>query len=197
MGKGKRKRQGSPGQSQSAPAKGQNATATKQGSSAKRVSPAIIVAGVGVAAVILIAIIAGQGAQSVTVVDGQVSRVIATVDECAFTTIDLSIPSDVTTEEAASTIFDTLSTEPGVGRVTVYEDDARVEIDYCQSYNSEPRLREVLVATGYVSEQSAPAPTPEAESAPAPSPESDPAPAPSPESAPAPGSVPAPESPRQ
>ncbi len=170
MGKGKRMRQAS--QVQETPAKAQMdqpmAKAKQQSSSAKRLSPRLIIVIVGVVAVVAIAVIAGRGANTATMVDGKVSRIIATVDECAFATIELQLPAEVSAEDAAAVIFDTLSTEAGVGLVTVYEDGPRVEIDYCQSYTSEPALREALAPTGYVTEQPVAEPAP----APAPQPES-------------------------
>ncbi len=169
MGKGKRKRQDSP-QVQETPAEAQTgqpkAQAKQQSSSAKRLSPRVILVIVGVVAVVAIAIIAGSVANTVTMVDGKASRIIATVDECAFATIELQLPAEVSAEDAAAVIFDTLSTEIGVGLVTVYEDEPRVEINYCQSYTSEPVLRQALAQTGYVTQQ------PAAEPAPAPQPES-------------------------
>ncbi len=105
---------------------------------------------IGVAAiVIVIAIVAGSGAQGVEFVDGKASRTIATVDECQFTSIAVTLPPDKTSEEAAEGIFDALSKSTGVGLVSVYEDDPRVEIDFCQSYTSEEQLRAILAEAGY------------------------------------------------
>lgn len=116
----------------------------------KRKAPVIPLT-IGVVVILIaIAVIAGGGANSVALVDGQVSRTIATVDECASTVLTLSIPPDGDTEEAAAAIFDALSKTVGVGEVTVYEENPRVQIEYCQSYTSEPELRSVLAPTGYL-----------------------------------------------
>lgn len=105
---------------------------------------------IGVAAVVIvIAIVAGSGAQGIEFVDGKVSRTIATVDECQFTTIAVTLPADETSEDAAAGIFDALSKTTGVGLVSIYEDDPRVEIDFCQSYTSEQQLRAILAEAGY------------------------------------------------
>ena len=103
-----------------------------------------------VAVFVVVAVVASMNANSVEVVDGQVTRIIATVDECAFATITLDVPADEPIDEVANAVFDALSRTEGVGEVTVYEDPPRVDIDYCQSYSSEPVLREVLAGTGYV-----------------------------------------------
>lgn len=136
-----------------------NKQAVETAASAKSKSPAksgarkapIVPVTIAIAAiVVVVTLIAGRGATTVTFVDGKVSRTIAAVDECAFTTLQLSIPADVVPEDAAAAVFDALSRTAGVGLVTVYEDDPRVEIDYCQSYTSEPALREALAQTGYL-----------------------------------------------
>jgi len=139
--------------------KNRNKPAPAETSRAAAAAPArklpILPITIGVAAVIIvIAIAAGSGAQSVQFVDGKASRTIATVDECQFTTIAVTLPADQTPEEAAAGIFDALSKTPrgGVGLVSVYKDDPRVEIDYCQSYTSEPELRAALAEAGYLAE---------------------------------------------
>lgn len=167
MGKSKRNRN-----KQAEEAASQAAASSAKKKSGKGTSPAIILAIGGVALVVVIAVIAGGGANTVTMVDGKASRIIATVDECAFTTIEIAIPAGVSGEEAATAVFDRLSGEIGVGLVTVYEDNPRVEIDYCQSYTSEPVLRQALADIGYASAAPAPDPEPEPETAPSPMPES-------------------------
>lgn len=102
--------------------------------------------------VIAIAIIAGGGANTTTFVNGQVSRTIATVDECASATLPLTVPAGETMEDVASGVFDALSRTSGVGLVTVFEDDPRVSIEYCQSYCDEPTLRDVLGQAGYLAQ---------------------------------------------
>lgn len=107
-----------------------------------------ITIGVVVVLIAIVVVVSSQ-AQSVNFVDGKTSRTIATVDECAFTTLAISIPEGMSPEDAAQGIFDALSRTTGVGLVTIYEDDPRVEIDYCASYTSEPVLRDILVQAGY------------------------------------------------
>jgi len=125
---------------------------TPHAGSGKRPIPIVPVT-IGVVAVLIaIVIIASAGANTVEIVDGKVSRTIATVDECASATLPLAIPAGSTIEEAAEAIFDALSKTAGVGMVTVYEDDPRVSIEYCQSYSSEPGLRETLAPTGYLAQ---------------------------------------------
>ena len=102
--------------------------------------------------VIAIAIIAGGGANTTTFVNGQVSRTIATVDECASASLPLTVPDGETMEDVASGVFDTLSRTSGVGLVTVFEDEPRVDIEYCQSYTSEPALRDILGQAGYLAQ---------------------------------------------
>jgi hypothetical protein len=102
--------------------------------------------------VIAIAIIAGGGANTTTFVNGQVSRTIATVDECASTVLPLAVPEGESMEDVASGVFDALSRTEGVGLVTVFEDDPRVSIEYCQSYSSDPVLRDILSQAGYLAQ---------------------------------------------
>ena len=99
---------------------------------------------------VAIAIIAGGGANTTTFVDGQVSRTIATVDECASTTLPLAVPEGQTMEDVAAGVFEALSRTTGVGLVTVYESDPRVSIEYCQSYSSDPTLRDIIGQAGYL-----------------------------------------------
>jgi hypothetical protein len=102
--------------------------------------------------VVAIAIIAGGGANTTTFVNGEVSRTIATVDECASTVLPLAVPSGETMEDVASGVFEALSRTEGVGLVTVFEDDPRVDIQYCQSYSDDPTLREILGQAGYLAQ---------------------------------------------
>lgn len=138
MGKSKRNRESTAAESQSAAAPG------------KKKAPIMPVT-IGIA-VLLIAIVAFAQASNnrPTLVDGQVSRVIANVDECASTTVALELPADVDTVAAAEAIFDALNGLEGVGRVTVYEENPRAEINYCQSYTGEAQLQATLAPTGYV-----------------------------------------------
>ncbi len=121
-----------------------------QAAASKRKAPVIPVTIAFVVVLVVIAVIAGSGANQVSLVDGKVTRTIATVDECASATLPLTIPAGETIEDAAESIFDALSKTTGVGVVTVYEDDPRVQIAYCQSNSTEPALREVLAPTGYL-----------------------------------------------
>lgn len=118
--------------------------------SVKKKAPMIPVT-IGIA-VVLIAIVAFAQTNSTrpTLVDGQVSRVIANVDECASATVALQLPAEVDTVAAAESIFDALNELEGVGRVTVYDVNPRVEIAYCQSYIGEAELQASLAQTGYV-----------------------------------------------
>lgn len=154
MGKSKRNRNKQPAATsqQPAAAKQQSSTAKQRSTSSGRKLPIVPITFGVVAIVIAIVVIAGSGAQDVTFVDGKASRTIATVDECQFTTLAIAIPAEVTSEQAAEDIFDALSDITGVGLVSVYEDDPRVEIDYCQSYTSEPELRSVLAEAGYLAQ---------------------------------------------
>lgn len=123
---------------------------TPQSGSGKRPIPIVPVT-IGVVAVLIaIVVIASAGADTVEMVDGQVSRTIATVDECQEATFALAVPAESTIEEAAEAVFDALSKSAGVGLVTVYAEDPRVNIQYCQSYSNEPALREALAPTGYL-----------------------------------------------
>jgi hypothetical protein len=123
---------------------------TPQAGSGKRSIPIVPVT-IGVVAILIaIVIIASSGADTVEMVNGQVSRTIATVDECQEANFALAVPAGSTIEEAAEAIFDALSKTAGVGLVTVYAEDPRVNIQYCQSYSNEPALRESLAPTGYL-----------------------------------------------
>ncbi|MDF1543081.1 MAG: hypothetical protein RQ731_00840 [Anaerosomatales bacterium] len=117
---------------------------------AKKKSPVVPLTIGVIAVVVVIAIIAGGGANTTTFVDGQASRTIATVDECASTTLPLAVPEGQTMEDVAAGVFEGLSRTNGVGVVTVYENDPRVNIEYCQSYSSDPTLREVIGQAGYL-----------------------------------------------
>jgi hypothetical protein len=108
---------------------------------------------IGVIAVfIVIAVIASANANRATFVDGQISRTIATVDECASATLPLTVPEGQTMEDVAAGVFDALSRTSGVGLVTVFEDGPRVDIEYCQSYSNEPALRQILAQAGYLAQ---------------------------------------------
>ncbi len=113
-------------------------------------SPAMLITVMVVVVLVVVAVIAMSNANRLEVVDGKVSRIMATVDECAFATLTLNVPPDEPVEVVAETVFDALSRGVGIGRVTVHEQPSMVEIDYCQSYTSEPQLRELLAATGYL-----------------------------------------------
>ncbi|MBW6468504.1 MAG: hypothetical protein K0B85_05015 [Coriobacteriia bacterium] len=117
---------------------------------AKKKSPVVPLTIGVIAVVVVIAIVAGGGANTTTFVDGQVSRTIATVDECASTTLPLDVPEGQTMEDVAAGVFEALSRTTGVGVVTVYENDPRVSIEYCQSYSNEPTLREIIGQAGYL-----------------------------------------------
>lgn len=120
--------------------------------SVKKKAPVVPIT-IGVIVVfIVIAVIASGGANSTEFVNGQVSRTIATVDECASAELALAVPEGETMEDVATAVFEALSRTEGVGLVTVYEENPRVSIQYCQSYANEPALREVLGATGYLAQ---------------------------------------------
>jgi len=105
-----------------------------------------------VVVIIAIVFIASTNAGTVRIVDGKISRTMATVDECAEFTAPLVVPEGQTIEQVAETIFDSLSQTTGVGLVTIYVDDPRVDINYCQSYSNEPALSEILATAGYLGE---------------------------------------------
>lgn len=123
---------------------------SKPAASTKRKIPIVPVTIAFVVVLIAIVVIAGGGANTTSIVDGKISRTIATVDECATATFPLAIPAGGTIEDAASDIFSALSKTVGVGLVTVYVDDPRVQIEYCKSYSEEPTLRGILAPTGYL-----------------------------------------------
>ena len=119
---------------------------------AKKKAPVVPIT-IGVIVVfIAIAIIAGGGANTTKFVNGRVSRTIATVDECASAELPLVVPEGETMEDVAAGVFEALSRTEGVGLVTVYEENPRVNIQYCQSYSDEPKLRQVLGETGYLAQ---------------------------------------------
>jgi hypothetical protein len=130
--------------------KGQAATPAVPAAPAKKKAPVVPLTIGVIVLVIAIAIIAGGGANTTTFVNGQVSRTIATVDECASTVLPLTVPEGESMEDVASGVFDALSRAEGVGQVTVFEDDPRVSIEYCQSYSSDPVLRDILSQAGYL-----------------------------------------------
>lgn len=113
----------------------------------------IVPATIAVAAiVVVIAILAGGRAQDVEVVDGRITRIIATVDECAVTTIPLAVPTGTSMEDVANSIFDRLSRTTGVGEVIVYVDNPRVEINHCQSVTNDATLRGYIAEIGYLAQ---------------------------------------------
>ncbi len=113
-------------------------------------APVMPITVVVILVLVVVAVIAATNANRLEVVDGKVSRIMATVDECAFATLTLDVPPGEPVEEVAANVFDALSRGVGIGLVTVHETPPVVEIDYCQSYTSEPQLRELLATTGYL-----------------------------------------------
>lgn len=134
--------------------KGTKSQATEQAKPVKAASqkkiPMVPVTIGFVVLIIAIVFIASTNATSIRIVDGKITRTMATVDECAEFTAPLAIPDGGTIEQAAETIFEALSKTTGVGLVTIYVDDPRIDINYCQSYSNEPALTEIIAATGYL-----------------------------------------------
>ena len=118
----------------------------------KRRSPVMPITVGVVVLLVAAALFAASGPKNVNFLDGQVSRTIATVDECAVATVALQIPDGKTSSDMALAVFDALSKTEGVGVVTVFEDAPRAEINYCQSYSTEAKLQEILAPTGFLAQ---------------------------------------------
>lgn len=118
----------------------------------KRKAPVLPVIVAIIAVFVVIFLVANASSNKVEFVNGQVSRTMATVDECQATTLPLAIPAGETPETVAEAVFDALSRTAGVGLVTVYEAGPSVHINYCQSYTSEPALRELIAPTGFLAQ---------------------------------------------
>lgn len=109
----------------------------------------VITAIVAVVFVVGAAVAINLGTQP-QVSNGTISAQIATVNECTRSTFSLAIPDGTSIEKASEEIFDALRMTTGIGLVTVYTDDPRVEVGYCESSNNEPAIRQVLTTTGYL-----------------------------------------------
>lgn len=106
---------------------------------------------IGITVVLVaIAIAAGTGSSKPVVVDGMVTKTLAQVDECAVATVNLALPAGSDTAAVADDIFSALQGTAGVGKVTVYKDDPRVVVNYCQSFTDEAFIRAKVESTGHL-----------------------------------------------
>jgi hypothetical protein len=103
-----------------------------------------------IAAIVVVVLIVNRASDTVRVVDGRATMTVATVDECASTTFAIALQDVEDFDTAVSKLFAALRETEGVGVVTAYADNPRIEIAYCQSYSSEPVLRSLLEPTGYI-----------------------------------------------
>lgn len=129
-----------------------------------RLRPAITFAVIAV--FVVMAVVVANITSKPTVAGGTVTKVYAGGDPCVTATIPLALSSAKDPGQAANVVLEALQPEPGLKSATVDIDAGTIQIGFCESQNSEKRIREVLATTGLLAEgSSAPAPAP----APAPS----------------------------
>jgi len=116
----------------------------------KKKAPMLAVT-IGITVVLIAFVIAaGTGSSKPVVVDGMVTKTLAQVDECAVATLNLALPAGSDTAEVADDVFNALQGTSGVGKVTVFEEDPRIVVNYCQSFTDESVIRGKLEPTGHL-----------------------------------------------
>ena len=108
---------------------------------------------IGVVGIMFVALaFATNSASQVAIVDGKITTQIAQVDQCTQSTYTLAV-AEGDIEKAAKSCFDALRTVPGVGTVTVYVDNPRIEVGYCESQQVPQVIQTALASTGYLAAQ--------------------------------------------
>lgn len=115
--------------------------------SLKRNVATVAVAGVLVAAVVIV----GQQARKPQVTGDTISRVFSQEEPCTSAKIALSVPGNADHTKIAEQLFDALgSVKGGVARATYNLKTTTLEVGFCDSKSSEAAVRSALIPTGLV-----------------------------------------------
>lgn len=113
-----------------------------------------------IAVFVVMAVVVANVTSKPTVVGGTLTKVYAGGDPCITSTIPLTLSSAKDPAQAANMVLEALQPEPGLKSATVDIAAGTIRIGFCESQNSEQRIREVLATTGLLGEgPAAPAPS--------------------------------------
>jgi hypothetical protein len=108
-----------------------------------------------ISAVIIVALIAvvGLAAKNTgkpTVTEAAISRTFLPQAPCVTIDIALALSKNADAADAAAKMFEVLQSTAGVSNATVYRDEQRMSVGFCESSTSEEAIREALAPTGFV-----------------------------------------------
>ncbi len=117
---------------------------------ARRLSPVgIMMVAVGV--LVATAVVTINLASGPQVADGKLTKSFGgEASACTSTMIKVSPNEGVDLADSGEKLLDSFSGMQGIGAVTLYVEDPRVEVQFCDSTTSEQAIREALSTTGLV-----------------------------------------------
>jgi hypothetical protein len=140
-------RSAAPGSKTSAAARASKATSEPQ---PKPRSKAGIVL-VGVIAALAIGAFFAVNASTKPQVQGDViTRTFSSGDPCTSTVVPLAVTAGGDMSDAAEKLFAVLQTLPSITTATIYKDQPRIEVGYCESSLQPGQVEQALAATGLV-----------------------------------------------
>ncbi len=129
---------------------GEDTAEESSASKPRKLSPAtVMIIAVGVVAVAAVFTISmASGPQ---VADGKLTKSFGgEASACTSTTIAITPAQGVDLAKSGEEILDAFSGMQGVGAVTLYTEDSRVEVQFCESSTTEDAIKGALSNTGLV-----------------------------------------------
>jgi len=109
------------------------------------------VATIAIVALVVATIAAVSYGSGAKVADGKISRSFGgEAQACTSASIPLVVNEGVNLSRSGEKLVDSLAGIPGIGQATLYVDEGRIEVKFCDSTSSEDAIRGALGSTGLV-----------------------------------------------
>jgi len=118
---------------------------------ARRLSPPAIMA-IAIATVVVVAVIVLNLSSGPQIADGKMTKSFGgEASACTSATIALVPNQGVDLARSGEKVIDSFTGMQGIGSVTLYVGDPRVEVEFCESTTNEQAIRDALASSGLVS----------------------------------------------
>jgi len=116
----------------------------------RRLSPAGIIT-IAAGVLLVLAVITVSNASKPQLAEGKITKSFGgEASACTSATIALTPNEGVDLARSGEKLVDSFTGIQGIGAVTLYVDDPRVEVQFCESTTSEQAIRSALGASGLV-----------------------------------------------